>query len=68
MLQKRQKLAVQSVGSTLWSKVHLEKIIITQLVKKFSALYGTQKPTTGTCFEPAESSPHSGPLFISDPF
>jgi hypothetical protein len=45
----------------MWSRV-LEKLIVTQLVKKFPALYGTrrfsasQELSTGPCPEPDASS------------
>jgi len=52
-----------------WSRVLLEKLIATQLVKKFPAFYGTQKfitvfirHATWPSPEPAESNPH--PLML----
>jgi hypothetical protein len=54
---------------TPWSRVHLEKLIVTQLVKKFTTFYGTQKflcsqgPATGPHPEPDEFSPHLPTLF-----
>jgi hypothetical protein len=55
---------------TPWSRILLEKLIITKLVKKFLAFYGTrmfiQKPATGPCPEADESTPHLPNLFPLD--
>jgi hypothetical protein len=56
---------------TTWSRVLLEKLIITQLVKKFpftepkgSLLY-SQEPTTGPFPQPDKCSLHPPVLFLS---
>ena len=43
-----------------WSRVLLEKLTVSQLVKKFPAFYGTRRFITATCPypEPARSNPH----------
>jgi hypothetical protein len=53
----------------------LEKLVVTQLVKKFPAFYGTRRfipvitdPTTGPYPQPNESSPYFPILFAQDPF
>jgi hypothetical protein len=55
---------------TPWSRVHLGKLTVTQLVKKFLAFYGTRRLITvltraasGPYPEPVASSPHPSPLY-----
>jgi hypothetical protein len=59
---------------TPWSKVILEKLIVAQLLKKFStflepdgSLPCSQEPATGSYPEPDESSPQLSNPFICDP-
>jgi hypothetical protein len=56
-----------------WSRVLLEKLTVIQLVKKFTAFYGTKcsllfshEPITGSCPDPDESSPQLPTLFLSE--
>jgi len=60
---------------TPWSRVLPDKPIITQLVKKFRALYGNGRFITVfttarhcPCPEPDASNPRLHTLFLSDPF
>jgi len=55
---------------TPWSRVLLDKLTVTQLVKKFSAFYGpkglspsSQEPATGPYTEPDAFIPHLPPVF-----
>jgi hypothetical protein len=54
---------------TPWNRGLLEKLTVTQLVKKFAAFYGTQKfiTSTGLYPEPDESNPHLPTLLPYDP-
>jgi len=47
-----------SCTKTICSRVVCEKLIVTQLVKKVPAFYGTQRFNIGLRLEPNESSPH----------
>jgi hypothetical protein len=53
-----------------WSRVLLEELLVTQLVKKFPTFYGTKDslpcskgPTTGPYPEPDESNPNLPIIF-----
>jgi sulfur relay (sulfurtransferase) DsrC/TusE family protein len=55
--------------------VFLEKLTVTQLVKKFPTFYGSQRfitMFTKACHwslaEPNESSPYLSTIFLKDPF
>jgi hypothetical protein len=53
---------------TPWCRGLLEKLTVSQLVKKFPAFYGTRRFMPATCpyAEPAQSSPC--PIPLQDPF
>jgi hypothetical protein len=56
-----------------WSRVLVEKLIITQLVKKFPTFYGSQRflttfKRTGLISEPDESNPQLSTVFPQNPF
>jgi hypothetical protein len=51
-----------------WSRLLSEKLVLTQVVKKFFAFFlelgGLQEPISGPYTEPPESSPHSHPISL----
>jgi hypothetical protein len=58
---------------TPWSRVLVEKLIVTQLVKKFPTFYGSQMflttfKRTGLFSEPDESNPQLYTIFPQNPF
>jgi hypothetical protein len=58
------------MNRTPWSRALLEKLIITQLIKKLATFYGTHRftcsedPTIGSYPKLHESSPHTPTLFL----